>query len=59
LTERIETSSPAGRMMMQMLGSFAEFECEMIRERTKLELARARFEGRKRRDPVKARFRAG
>jgi DNA invertase Pin-like site-specific DNA recombinase len=34
LTESIDTSGPAGRMMMQMLGSFAEFEREMIRERT-------------------------
>jgi DNA invertase Pin-like site-specific DNA recombinase len=46
LTESIDTSTPAGRMMMQMLGSFAEFEREMIRERTKLGLARARAEGR-------------
>jgi DNA invertase Pin-like site-specific DNA recombinase len=46
LTEAIDTSTPAGRMMMQMLGSFAEFEREMIRERTRLGLARARLEGR-------------
>lgn len=31
---------------MQMLGSFAEFEREMIRERTKAGLAAARAEGR-------------
>jgi hypothetical protein len=29
LTEAIDTSGPAGRMMMQMLGSFAEFERAM------------------------------
>jgi len=46
LTESIDTSTPAGRMMMQMLGSFAEFEREMIRERTRLGLVRARLEGR-------------
>jgi DNA invertase Pin-like site-specific DNA recombinase len=46
LTESIDTSTPAGRMMMQMLGSFAEFEREMIKERTRLGLARARAEGR-------------
>ncbi len=34
LTEAIETMTPAGRMMMQMLGSFAEFERAMVRERT-------------------------
>ncbi|WP_436023014.1 recombinase family protein [Trinickia sp. LjRoot230] len=34
LTEAIDTTSPAGRMMMQIVGSFAEFEREMLRERT-------------------------
>jgi DNA invertase Pin-like site-specific DNA recombinase len=33
-------------MLTQMLGSFAEFERQMLRERTKLGLARARLEGR-------------
>jgi hypothetical protein len=33
LAESIDTSGPAGRMLMQMLGAFAEFEREMIRER--------------------------
>ena len=46
LTEAIDTTTPAGRMMLQMLGAFAEFERQMIRERTKLGLARARLEGR-------------
>jgi DNA invertase Pin-like site-specific DNA recombinase len=46
LTEAIDTTNPAGRMMLQMLGAFAEFERQMIRERTKLGLARARLEGR-------------
>jgi DNA invertase Pin-like site-specific DNA recombinase len=40
LTEAIDTSGPAGRMMMQMLGSFAEFERAMVRERTRAGLAR-------------------
>jgi DNA invertase Pin-like site-specific DNA recombinase len=34
LTEAIDTTTPAGRVMMQMVGSFAEFERAMIRERT-------------------------
>lgn len=34
LTEPIDTTSLAGRMMMQMLGAFAEFERGMIRERS-------------------------
>lgn len=40
------TSIPAGRMMMQIVGSFAEFERAMLRERTKNGLAAARQEGR-------------
>ena len=29
----IDTTTPAGRLMLQILGAFAEFEREMIRER--------------------------
>lgn len=46
LTEDIDTTTPAGRMMMQMVGAFAEFERAMIRERTLAGLAAARAEGR-------------
>jgi DNA invertase Pin-like site-specific DNA recombinase len=46
ITENIDTTSPAGRMMMQMVGAFAEFERAMIRERTSAGLAAARAEGR-------------
>src|SRR5260370_41155184 len=46
LTEAIDTTTPAGRMMMQMIGSFAEFERAMLRERTKAGLQAARREGR-------------
>ena len=46
LTESIDTTTPAGRMMMQMVGSFAEFERAMIRERTSVGLAEARAAGR-------------
>lgn len=42
----IDTPTPAGRMMMQMVGTFAEFERAMIRERTSAVLAAARAEGR-------------
>lgn len=34
LTEAVDTSTPAGRMMMQLLGAFAEFERSLIRERS-------------------------
>jgi DNA invertase Pin-like site-specific DNA recombinase len=58
IAEAIDTTTPAGRMMMQMVGSFAEFERAMIRERTSAGLAAARAEGRiggrrKKLDPVK------
>ncbi len=46
LTEAIDTTSPGGRMMMQIVGSFAEFEREMLRERTRNGLNAARKQGR-------------
>src|SRR3954451_12371806 len=46
LTESVDTTTSAGRMMMQMIGAFAEFERAMIRERTSAGLATARAEGR-------------
>lgn len=46
LTEAIDTTSPGGRMMMQIVGSFAEFERAMLRERTRNGLDAARKEGR-------------
>lgn len=46
LTEAVDTGGPAGRMMMQMLGAFAEFERAMIRERTRTGLQAARLQGR-------------
>jgi len=46
LTEAIDTITPAGRMLMQMVGSFAEFERAMIRERTQAGLVAARARGR-------------
>jgi len=46
ITEAIDTTTPAGRMMMQMVAAFAEFERAMVRERTSAGLAAARAEGR-------------
>lgn len=43
----LDTSTPSGRAMYQMLGVFAEFERAMIRERVMAGLARARAEGTK------------
>lgn len=46
LTESVSTGTPAGRMMMQIVGAFAEFEREMLRERTRNGLENARQQGR-------------
>ena len=46
LTEAIDTTTPAGRTMMQMVGAFAEFERAMLKERTQAGLEAARREGR-------------
>lgn len=46
LTEAVDTTTPAGRMMMQMVGAFAEFERAMIRERTRAGLDAAKARGR-------------
>ena len=46
LTEAVDTTTPAGRMMMQMVGSFAEFERAMLKERTLAGIEAARKEGR-------------
>jgi DNA invertase Pin-like site-specific DNA recombinase len=42
----LDTTTPSGRMMVQMLGVFAEFERAMIRERVKSGLERAKAEGK-------------
>ena len=47
LQQSIDSSSPAGRMMLGIVGSFAEFERAMIRERTIAGLKRARRAGKK------------
>ncbi len=46
LTESIDTTTAAGRMMMHMVSVFAEFERAMLKERTKAGLDAARAEGR-------------
>ncbi len=42
----IDTTTPAGKAMFQMMGVFAEFERAMIQERVKAGLARAAAEGK-------------
>ncbi|WP_372013570.1 recombinase family protein [Pseudoxanthomonas sp. 10H] len=43
----MDTSTPAGRLMFNVMGSLAEFERELIRERTLLGLDRARRQGKR------------
>jgi len=46
LTEELDTSTPSGKLMFHITGAFAEFESDIIRERTKAGLAAARARGR-------------
>lgn len=46
LTERIDTTSPSGKFMFHMMGAFAEFERDLIIERTTEGLTSARARGR-------------
>jgi len=43
----LDTRTPAGTAMFQMLGVFAQFERAMIQERVRAGLARARGEGKR------------
>jgi len=42
----VDTSTPAGKALFQMMGVFAEFERAMIRERVKSGLERAKAQGK-------------
>ena len=46
LTEQIDTTTSAGRLQFHIFGALAEFEKEIIRERTRAGLAAARARGR-------------
>ena len=46
LTEAIDTSTPGGRLIFHVFGALAEFERDLIRERTLAGLAAARARGR-------------
>jgi DNA invertase Pin-like site-specific DNA recombinase len=45
LTEQIETATPGGRLFFHMVGAFAQFERDVIRERTNAGLHAARRAG--------------
>ena len=46
LTESIDTTTPNGKLIFHLFGAFAEFERNIIRERTNAGLAAARSRGR-------------
>ncbi len=50
ITQNIDTSTAAGKLQMQMLAAFAEFERNMISERTKEGLRRAVGVGKRGKD---------
>ena len=47
LTESIDTTTPGGKLIFHVFGALAEFERDLIRERTQAGLTAARARGRK------------
>jgi len=56
LTEAIDTTSSGGKLVFHIFGALAEFERDLIRERTRAGLAAARARGRKGGRPRAAAF---
>jgi DNA invertase Pin-like site-specific DNA recombinase len=46
ITEQIDTTTPGGKLIFHLMGVLAEFERDLIRERTNAGLAAARARGR-------------
>jgi len=46
LTEKIDTTTPGGKLIFHLMGALAEFERDLIRERTNAGLTAARARGR-------------
>ena len=46
ITEKIDTTTPGGKLIFHMMGALAEFERDLIRERTNAGLEAARARGR-------------
>ncbi len=57
LTEAIDTTNSGGKLIFHIFGALAEFERDLIRERTQAGLTAARARGRKGGRPVVAAFR--
>jgi putative DNA-invertase from lambdoid prophage Rac len=58
LTEALDLTTPAGRAMAGLLAIFAEFEREILRERTRAGLAQARQNGKRLGRPITAGLKA-
>ena len=54
LTEALDLTTPAGRAMAGLLAIFAEFEHEILRERTRAGLVQARLSGKRLGRPITA-----
>ena len=52
VTQNIDTSSSTGKLQMQIMGAFAEFERNIISERTKEGMKRAKGVGKRGKDKV-------
>jgi DNA invertase Pin-like site-specific DNA recombinase len=53
LTEQLDTTTPAGKLQFHIFGALAEFERDVIRERTRAGLTAARARGRLGGRPIK------
>lgn len=52
LQQGLDTSTPSGRAMFQMLGVFSEFEAAMIKDRVRAGVERAKLKGTKSGKPI-------
>jgi DNA invertase Pin-like site-specific DNA recombinase len=59
LTENINTSTPHGELIWNILGSFAQYERQIIVARTMAGLARAKMEGKRLGRPMGSKDKAG
>jgi len=59
VTQNIDTTSPAGKLQMQIMGAFAEFERNIIAERTREGLRKAKNVGKRGKDKKPRKKRGG
>jgi len=59
VTQNIDTTTSAGKLQMQIMGAFAEFERNLISERTKEGLKYAKNVGKRGKDKIQRKKRGG